>query len=123
MAVAAKTEEVTLTLGGLHCAACVARVERALIAAPGVELALVNLATRRAKVRYNPRVTNLAVLKEVVAAAGYEVEDAAREQRPPRAPEAEVREFRNRFLVALALSLPVWASMIPPVTAGLGLGH
>jgi len=37
----AKTEEITLTLGGLHCAACVARVERALSAAPGVELALV----------------------------------------------------------------------------------
>ena len=123
MAVAAKTEEVTLTLGGLHCAACVARVERALIAAPGVELARVNLATRRAKVRYNPRVTNLAALKEAVTAAGYAVEDAAREQAPPPSPEAEVREFRNRFLVALVLSLPVWAAMIPPVTAGLGLGH
>ena len=73
MAMAAKTEEVTLTLGGLHCAACVARVERALTAAPGVELALVNLATRRAKVRYNPRLINVAALTEAVKAAGYEV--------------------------------------------------
>jgi Cu+-exporting ATPase len=117
-----KTEEITLTLGGLHCAACVARVERALTAAPGVELALVNLATRRAKVRYNPRITNLEVLKEVVAAAGYQVEGAAREL-PPRSPEAEVKEFRNRFLVALILSLPVWACMIPSVEHSLGLGH
>jgi Cu+-exporting ATPase len=123
MAIAAKTEEVTLTLGGMHCAACVARVERALSAAPGVELARVNLATRRAKVRYNPRVTNLAALKEAVTAAGYAVEEAAREQAPPPSPEAEVRGFRNRFLVALVLSLPVWAAMIPPVAAGLGLSH
>ena len=57
-----KTEEITLTLGGLHCAACVARVERALSAAPGVELALVNLATRQAKVRYDPQATNLEAL-------------------------------------------------------------
>jgi Cu+-exporting ATPase len=123
MAIAAKTEEVSLTLGGLHCAACVARVERGLSAAPGVELARVNLATRRAKVRYNPRVTDLAALKEAVAAAGYSVEEAAREQAPPPSPAAEVRGFRNRFLVALVLSLPVWAAMIPPVAAGLGLGH
>ena len=59
----------------------------------------------------------------MVKEAGYEVEGATREQRPPRSPEAEVREFRNRFLVALILSLPVWACMIPPVEHGLGLGH
>src|SRR5512147_2952148 len=100
------SEELTLTLGGLHCAACVARVERALTAAPGVELALVNLATRQARVRYNPRATSLEALTAVVQEAGYEVEAAAREQRPPRSPEAEVRQFRNRFLLALVLSLP-----------------
>jgi P-type Cu+ transporter len=121
--VAAKTEELTLTLGGLHCAACVARVERALTAAPGVELALVNLATRQAKVRFDPDLTNLAALTKVVADAGYEVESATREQRPPRSPEAEVLAFRNRFLVALALSLPVWVLMITPVPAALGLSH
>ena len=37
----------------MTCAACVARVERALTAAPGVELATVNLATRQAKVKFN----------------------------------------------------------------------
>ncbi len=116
-----KTEEITLTLGGLHCAACVARVERALGAAPGVELARVNLATRQAKVRYDPQTTGLAALTKAVQDAGYEVESAAREQRP-RAPEAEVREFRTRFLVALLLSLPVWACMIPAVADRLHLG-
>ena len=45
----ASTEEITLSVGGMHCAACVARVERALAAAPGVELATVNLATRQAE--------------------------------------------------------------------------
>ncbi len=123
MVIAAKTEEASLTLGGLHCAACVARVERALTSAPGVNLALVNLATRRARVRYDPKITNLTVLREVVAAAGYEVEEAALERRPPPSPEAEVREFRNRFLVALALSLPVWAFMIPPAADRLGWSH
>ncbi|MGB9293742.1 MAG: cation transporter, partial [Desulfobaccales bacterium] len=119
----AKTEEITLTLGGLHCAACVARVERALAAAPGVELATVNLATRQARVRYQPQATGPEALAAVIREAGYEVEGASRESQPPPSPETEVLAFRNRFLVALVLSLPVWAFMIPPVAHLAGLGR
>lgn len=110
-------------MGGLHCAACVARVDRALAAAPGVELATVNLATRQAKVKFNPRLTNPAALSKVITDAGYEVEGVSQEQRAPRSPEAEVKEFRRRFLLALVLSLPVWLSMIPPVAQAAGLSH
>jgi len=107
----------------MHCAACVARVERALAAVPGVELATVNLATRQARVRYNPGLTGPAALTQVVKDAGYEVEGVSKEQRAPRSPEAEVREFRRRFLLALGLSLPVWLAMIPPLPTALGLSH
>ena len=78
---AAASEEVTLTLGGMHCAACVARVERALGAVHGVDQALVNLATRRARVRFDPGRASLEALKEAVHQAGYEVEEVAREHR------------------------------------------
>jgi Cu+-exporting ATPase len=107
----------------MHCAACVARVERALEAAPGVELATVNLALRQAKIRYNPGLTDPSALSEVVKEAGYEVEGTSKEQRAPRAPEAEIREYRRRFLLALLLSLPIWALTIPPVSAATGLGY
>jgi Cu+-exporting ATPase len=119
----AATEEITIVIGGLHCAACVGRVERALTAAPGVESAAVNLATRQARVRYDPRRTGLAALTQVVTEAGYHVEASYREQQAPRAPETEIREVRTRFLVALGLSLPVWLAMLPPLTAALGLSH
>ena len=59
----------------------------------------------------------------MITAAGYEVEGMSREQRAPRSPEAEVKEFRRRFLLALVLSLPVWISMIPPVANAAGLSH
>jgi Cu+-exporting ATPase len=117
------SEEITISVGGMHCAACVARVERALTAAPGVDLATVNLATRQARIRYNSRLTNPDALTQVVKDAGYEVEAASKEERAPKSPEAEVREFRRRFLLALLLSLPVWLCMIPPVTTAIGLDH
>ncbi|MHB9072580.1 MAG: heavy metal translocating P-type ATPase [Desulfobaccales bacterium] len=119
----AASEEIILSVGGMHCAACVARVERALTAAPGVELATVNLATRQARIRYNSRLTNPDALTLVVTGAGYEVEAATKEQRAPKSPEAEVKEFRRRFLLALLLSLPVWLFMVPGVAAAIGLSH
>jgi P-type Cu+ transporter len=119
----AASEEIILSVGGMHCAACVARVERALTAAPGVELATVNLATRQARIRYNSGLTSPDALTQVVTDAGYEVESATKEQRAPKSPEAEVKEFRRRFLLALLLSLPVWLFMIPGVAPAIGLSH
>ncbi len=117
-------QEVTLTLGGLHCAACVARVERALSQTPGVDRAQVNLATRRAKVTFNPQQTNVANLQAAVAAAGYEVESWAEEPPPPPPPEAEARMLKKRFLIALGLSLPVMLGhLIPPLPHWLGFSE
>ena len=115
--------EVTLAVGGLHCAACVARVGKALSAVPGVVQAQVNLATRRAKVIYDPRRASLKDLTRAVTEAGYQVERVFRgPARPPAAPEAEARAFRNRFLWALGLSLPVMAAAVLPGSfAALGL--
>ncbi|MDE2049233.1 MAG: heavy-metal-associated domain-containing protein, partial [Betaproteobacteria bacterium] len=43
-----KPETLTLSIEGMTCASCVARVERALTRAPGVTLASVNLASESA---------------------------------------------------------------------------
>ncbi len=110
-----KSEEVTLTLGGLHCASCVARVERALTGVQGVDRAAVNLALRQAKVIYDPAQATPEALQKAVEEAGYQVEGLTRgEPLAPLSPEAEAQEHRQRFLWALTLSMPVFlGSMIP----------
>ena len=45
-------QAVDLQIGGMTCASCVGRIEKALRAVPGVAEASVNLATERASVRY-----------------------------------------------------------------------
>ncbi|PZC49880.1 MAG: Cu+-exporting ATPase [Chloroflexi bacterium] len=62
-----------LPIAGMHCAACVGRVEKALAAVPGVDSAAVNLATERATVRFSGASPDQAELTAAVAQAGYNV--------------------------------------------------
>ncbi len=104
------SEAVELVIEGMTCASCVARVERALKAVPGVTSAAVNLATERATITGS---AGDAALMAAVKDAGY---DARRAQRSPaadletaaRKADEEARLRRDLILAAL-LSLPVFA--------------
>ncbi len=69
----ASLSETSLSVGGMTCAACVGRVERALAGVAGVESAAVNLVTERATVRYDPARVTPAALAEAVERTGYDV--------------------------------------------------
>jgi Cu+-exporting ATPase len=66
-------------IGGMTCASCVARVEKALNKTPGVLSAAVNLATESARVRVSSADVTDARLRRAVRDAGYE----------PRTPQAQ----------------------------------
>jgi P-type Cu+ transporter len=68
----------TLAVGGMTCASCVGRVEKALRRTPGVLEATVNLATERATVEFLPGTTGRDELAAAVRRAGYEVVAPAR---------------------------------------------
>jgi len=61
---------VRLTVGGMSCAGCAARVESVLRGLPGVEGAAVNLALERAEVRWSGDGDGSG-LADAVTAAGY----------------------------------------------------
>jgi P-type Cu+ transporter len=68
----AKKEMLTIGVGGMTCASCVARVERALKKVPGVEGATVNLATEKATVSYDATSAEVEALMSAIEGAGYE---------------------------------------------------
>ena len=69
---------LTLSIEGMTCASCVARVEKALKTVPGVESAEVNLATERATVHAaNATGAAATALIAAVVRAGYHVTTAA----------------------------------------------
>ncbi|BDX34355.1 carbonate dehydratase [Mycobacterium antarcticum] len=108
---------VELSIGGMTCASCAARIEKKLNKIDGVE-ASVNYATEKAKVLY-PNSVDPAVLIAAVEATGYTAtappvpDDAAQAaDSGPAAGEAD--SLRSRLLISLVLTVPVIAmSMIP----------
>ena len=67
-----KNETLTIGVGGMTCASCVSRVERALKKVPGVDAAAVNLATEKATVSYDPDSAEVETLLTAIENAGYD---------------------------------------------------
>ena len=65
-------ENLTLGVGGMTCASCVSRVERALKKVPGVDAAAVNLATEKATVSFDIDAIGVDDLLEAIENAGYD---------------------------------------------------
>ncbi|WP_186078964.1 heavy metal translocating P-type ATPase [Burkholderia gladioli] len=121
-------QPIELEIGGMTCASCSGRVEKALAQVPGVSRASVNLATERASVRAEAAVS-VAQLVAAVEKAGYRATPAAGSAGPigtaapaatsptaPR-PSAESRkaaEARRDLLLLIGsavLTLPLVAPM------------
>lgn len=66
------TISVDIGIGGMTCASCVGRVEKALKKISGVQHATVNLATESARVVFTPDEQMPALLRRAVRDAGYE---------------------------------------------------
>ena len=107
--------EADLAIEGMTCAACVARVEKALNKIDGAT-ASVSLATERAHVLV-PRGIDDAVLIEAVRGAGYGAQSAADAPRDNAGAATDAAaHLRIRLIVAVVLSVPVLlVSMIPPL--------
>jgi Cu+-exporting ATPase len=107
----AKTEHAELQITGMHCASCAARLEKALNQLPEVE-AVVNIATEKASLNFNPATETLEDIIATVRKTGYDahpVRDFAAEK---AARAATLRAERNTFLLSLLLTLPLLGEML-----------
>ncbi|HZH28800.1 MAG TPA: heavy metal translocating P-type ATPase [Azospirillaceae bacterium] len=64
--------EMDIGIGGMTCASCVARVEKAIRKVPGVTDVSVNLATEKARVAFADPVPNTQDVIAAISGAGYE---------------------------------------------------
>jgi len=102
---------MTLSVGGMTCAACVRRVENALKEVHGVEDALVNLATARATVIHGPDWGGVTELRKAITDEGYEflgVLDETVEDPIEKARAKEIRELTVKFFAGIILSVIIF---------------
>ncbi|HEU4762657.1 MAG TPA: cation transporter, partial [Gemmatimonadales bacterium] len=118
-----ETTKLEFPVSGMHCAACQARVQRALEKAPGVNSAVVNLMTGSATVAFDPAATTPDALLETVRGTGYgaalpDPSLSAQEEQEARdtAREAEFRDLKKKAIVSLVagaiamlISMPLMA--------------
>ena len=114
-----------IAISGMTCAACSARVQRALEKAPGVESANVNLLTSMATVSYHPDEVAVEQLLEAIRKTGYGAElpapDATLEEHAAtldRERAEEVKSLGRKVLVAGIAAAATMAVM--PVAHGPG---
>ncbi len=86
-------DKVTISVGGMTCAACVRRVENALKEVEGVRDASVNLATARATVIHAAIWGGLSALEKAVTEHGYQYLGEVDSSLPDPAEAGRVRDF------------------------------
>jgi P-type Cu+ transporter len=99
--------DLDLGIGGMTCASCVTRVEKALRKVPGVMDASVNLATESARVRYVPADQMEARLRRAVRDAGYEPRAAQEPSPQDLSPWAGFAPVAAGIALSLPLLLPM----------------
>lgn len=119
-----KKNKVTIPIGGMTCAACASRIEKALCKLDGVLHASVNLATEKAMVEYNPQITRLSAIRHVIEKTGYKalnIERKAAVDEDKLRKEKEIRTLWSKFIVSVIFAAPLLYLAMAPMISWLHL--
>ena len=109
-------QDVTLIVENMRCGSCMVAVEKALLAATGVQSARVNLSAKRVAVRYDAQSTDVEQLTAALDRAGFRAAEAT--YAPTETANAQASDLLRRLGVAgfaaanvMLLSVSVWAGL------------
>ena len=118
-------QNVTLKLGGMHCAVCAQTIEKVLNKQEGVYKAGVNFALETATVEYNPAQISLEVIKKTIREVGYEViePEGGVEDTEQKGHDREIRSLKLKLVFSAVFAviveflgnLKTLSSSFPPI--------
>ena len=113
------SNQVTIPIGGMTCAACAQRIEKAIEKLTGIIKVSVNLATEKATVEYDPQQIKLSAIKQCIEKTGYkalEIDKNTVDEDKVRK-EKEIKILWTKFIIATAFGLPLlYFAMAPMVS-------
>lgn len=114
-----RPQEVLLPIGGMTCAACAKRVEKAIASLEGVEKAFVNIATEKAAVTFDPKALRLTDIRIAVEKAGYSVLESGGADAAEKREAAKRRELKIMWLkfgISALFAVPLlYIAMVPMI--------
>ncbi|MCL2229546.1 MAG: heavy metal translocating P-type ATPase [Treponema sp.] len=109
--------KLTITISGMGCAACSAKIEKALRSLKGIQSASINLASEKAQIVFDSKILNANLIKKTITGLGYGVTDSANGDSENIRKENEIRILRKKLLIASPFALLLlYLSMTPMIT-------
>ena len=122
----------TYKIEGMHCASCVAIIERALLKTTGVHSANVNIATESASIEFDENIVSESGIAKAVEEVGYRLEKAVKipdmDMSSPQhnhmemEREDQTKEMKLKLIIGGLLSVlvflgsfPEWFSFVPGI--------
>jgi P-type Cu+ transporter len=108
-------EQITIKIGDMSCAMCVKAIEDVLTKIDGVSHVNVNLASEKAYVTYNPKMTGVTYFKNAIVDLGYQYLGVEGEETSDLEEEIRKKDLngkRNRILVAFGFGIPLMIIML-----------
>ncbi len=118
-----REENTTLSISGMTCAACAARIEKALNKVDGVLNAAVNLATEKATIEFISGKTEIDQLIATVRKTGYDakIADEANVDTEKDIRINEYKKQKNMFILGAVLSSVFLIQMLSDLNLRFGL--
>lgn len=106
-------KKVTYTISGMHCAACVARIEKVTSRMDGVDSAAVNLISGRGEFSYDPAKVKPDAIRDKIIHIGFGASETAD---PEEMERKEASKRLHLLLIGAVLWLPMMAGMVGEMT-------
>ncbi|MDD5181052.1 MAG: heavy metal translocating P-type ATPase, partial [Gallionellaceae bacterium] len=103
-------DHAELQITGMTCVACAARIEKVLNRMPEVS-AMVNFATEKAQIDFNPQSADIPALIAAVQRAGYDAHSMRDFAAEKQERAAAYRHERTQFILSLLLTAPLLLEM------------
>ncbi|MGJ9381575.1 heavy metal translocating P-type ATPase [Salipaludibacillus sp. CF4.18] len=117
-------ESLDLSIEGMTCAACSARIEKVIGKLDGVKEVTVNLTMERGKVRYTPGLIDEETIIKRIEKVGYSAKrHRENEEGKKNKKDKLVKKQQFLFLFALVFSIPLFITMIDHFSNAMLLPH
>lgn len=113
-----KSQKKVIKIGGMHCAMCVTAIENSLKKLDGTIDVVVNLATEKATVNYDPKLVDNEKIKKAIEDAGYQflgIDEEINQGYENKLRERELKNKRIRFIIGFIIGIPLMVLMYVPL--------